>query len=100
MGEDGGQWDGECGRNGGRRAGGQRDEEEVCGNAIRIEKETRVSVIGIRYGNGGWKGSGKRDKEGLGRECLEEDLTTLGRGGDVDGPSVEIDGYLDILRSE
>ena len=48
MGEDKGQWEGECGRS--RRAGGQRDGKEARGCPIGMSKEDSVTVIGIRDG--------------------------------------------------
>lgn len=51
MGEDWGQWEGECGRGGSRRFSRQRDDEEAGRRAIGVSEERCITVIGIRYGN-------------------------------------------------
>lgn len=71
MGEDWRQWEEECRRSGGRRIGGQREEEEACGRSVGVNEEACVAVIGIRYGNGRGKGCGKRGNKGVRGEGLE-----------------------------
>lgn len=71
MGEDRGQWEGECGWSGSRRVCGQRENKEARRRAIGIREEKRMTVIGIRDGDGRRKGGGQRGKKGVGRESLE-----------------------------
>ena len=64
MGDDGGQWEGECGRRSG--VGGQRDDKEAGGCLIGMGKEEGVTVIGIRDGNDRRKGGDQRSDKGFG----------------------------------